>query len=113
MSNVMVNERPLELVGDGSTEVVRRYRVTVHTPELVDDDGTPISYPVEIALRYEHKRAERRPARSHLALVEAARRAVKMERRTHRMPEDRVLDVDPDVDVEFLYESVSAARAAA
>lgn len=104
---------PLALTADGTLEVLRLYRVTLHKPGLYDDDGTTeIAYPVEVTLRYPPERAEKRPPQSFQAMLEAATRATKMERRSHRTPLDRSLFVDPEIDVEFLREKTVPARAA-
>lgn len=64
-----------------TTEVLRIYEVTLEKPDLTDDDGQPVEYPVTVALRYTMTQANQLDPKSYLAREEAARRACKLERR--------------------------------
>lgn len=66
-----------------TTEVLRIYEVTLERDDIFDDDGSPIEYPVTVALRYTPEKASQLDAKSYMAREEAARRACKLEHREH------------------------------
>lgn len=102
---------PLNLTDDGTTEVLRVYEVTIERPDLTDDDGTPIVYTRVVPLRYDHDRAENRPAMSELAREEAARRAAKLERAEFGLDIEKVLLFTDPANVKLLSQKLVPARA--
>ena len=92
------------------TEILRVYEVTIERTDITDDDGSPIAYPVRVALRYPHKRAEARPAGGYDARAEAARRACKVERREHTIGDDVMLFADPE-NVKLVRQRIVEGRA--
>lgn len=85
--------RPLTL-DPTRTEILRVYSVLLEKPELHDDDGQPISYRVDVALRYSEAQAADLNATGYLAREEAARRACRIERRDHG--DKHIMFADPD-----------------
>lgn len=71
--------------GSETDTVLRFYEVT-----LMPDPETTYDEPVEVRLSYTDAEAKALPPTSRRALDEAFRRAVKLERRTHHTPEERV-----------------------
>lgn len=103
-----MGKQKLETRTDGAVEVLRVYRVNLLRPDLTGDDGEPIVYPVEVALRYEKATADMLDPKGPAAFDEAERRAVKVERRDYGLDETVPLFVEPGT--ELLRAKVVPAR---
>lgn len=99
--------RPLTL-DPTRTEVLRIYTVQLDKPELTDDDGQPVTYDVDVALRYDQAKAEQLNPTGYLAREEAARRACRIERRD--FGDTHMVFADPD-NVRLKRQSIVPARA--
>lgn len=99
--------RPLTL-DPTRTEILRVYTVQLDKPELTGDDGQPLTYDVDVALRYDPAKADDLDANSYLAREEAARRACRIERRDYG--DTHMVFADP-ANVRLKRQSLVPARA--